>query len=139
MATAFESDVRIRRPATEVWDALTDWPTAPEWMRGVDGISADGPVTAGTALRFSARGAERPAEIVEAESGRLLVLRYQQGSVTAIYRYEVEELGEQLTRFGLIADCTVSGPLRLVAPLLRVVLRRSDGGQPEAMRARLEA
>ena len=43
MAAAFSSESTIDRPAAEVWAALTRWEDAPEWMSGIDSMSADGP------------------------------------------------------------------------------------------------
>ncbi len=138
MATAFESEASIGRSATEVWAALVDWPRAPTWMRGIDRIAADGPAVAGTKLTFAARGADRPARIIEVDEGRRLVLLSEQGPVAATYRYEIESIGDERSVIRLHAECDVGGPLRILAPLIRRVLRRTDGGQPEALRAMLE-
>ena len=36
MAQAFSVDEVIHRPAAQVWEALTDWPNAHQWMPGVE-------------------------------------------------------------------------------------------------------
>ncbi|MEO1061831.1 MAG: SRPBCC family protein [Actinomycetota bacterium] len=133
MATAFESEAHIRRPIEEVWAVLVDWARAPEWMAGIDAISAAGDVAVGTRLTFTARGKERPAEIVELDVGRRLSIRSEQGPVTATYRYELEPSTEAATWLRLRADCEVRGPLGVLAPLIRRTLRRTDGGQPAAL------
>ncbi len=33
------------------------------------------------------------------------------------------------TRLRLVADCEIRGPLKLLGPLLRAAIRRTDGGQ----------
>ncbi|MEM8905315.1 MAG: SRPBCC family protein [Actinomycetota bacterium] len=137
MARAFEREVVIGRPVAEVWSTLVDWSTAPRWMSGIERIAANGPVAPGTQLTFSARGRVRPAEILEAGDGRLVV-RSEQGPVSATYCYEVEATPGG-TRFRLTVDCDVRGPLRLLAPLVGRTLRRTDGGQPDALRSLLEA
>lgn len=121
-------------PAGPVWDRLVDWGSATQWMPGVDALRAEGPVAAGTALVFTARGKERRGSIVAVEPGRSVTLRSIQGGVTADYTYECVDHG-QGTRVSLIADCSITDPLRLLGPLIRFAIRRSDGGQLDAFAA----
>ena len=39
------------------------------------------------------------------------------------------------TRVGLVADCSMTGPTRLFAPVIRYAIRRADGGQLAAFAA----
>ena len=41
-------EVDSDRPASEVWERLTDWENAHQWMPGIDGMAADGETAAGT-------------------------------------------------------------------------------------------
>lgn len=138
MAQAFAVDERIDAPVPQVWETLTDWSRAPEWMKGVDRLSADGPTEVGTTLTFTARGKDRTSEIVEVTPGRAVTLRSTQGKVVADYRYRCRADGEA-TRVELVADCRTDGPLMTVlGPLLRYVIRRTDGGQLRALRQLVE-
>lgn len=138
MPIAFVAEESIAEPPDRVWRVLTDWEAAPRWMKGVDRLSADGPNAPGTKLTFHARGEDRGAEIVEYEEGRRLVLRSTQGNVTADYRYELEPAGEGRTDVTLTADCEIRGWLSLFGPLLRFVIRRTDGDQLEGLRVAVE-
>lgn len=139
MPTAFTATEPIDAPPEAVWKVLTSWPDAPRWMKGIDTMSADGETAAGTELRFTARGKERTARLVEVDPGRSLVMRSVQGPVTADYRYELAVDGPDRTVATLTADCTVGGVAGLFAPLLRFVVRRTDGHQLTHLRRAVES
>lgn len=139
MHTAFTATTEVARPSDDVWATLTDWDRAQAWMPGTTDLRADGPTTPGTTLTFTARRGQRRATITEVDPGRQLVLRSEQGPVTADYRYRVADSGPGRATVTLVADCAVRGPLALFAPLLRRSLRRTDGDQLEALRAAVEA
>ena len=139
MAQAFSVDEVIHRPAAQVWEALTDWPNAHQWMPGVEGMTAEGDTAEGTQLTFRARGADRSSTIAQCDAGRSIVLRSVQGGVTADYAYEVHEHGEDSARVTLVANCQITGLLwRLLSPLLRVAVRMSDGKQLRLLKAIVE-
>ena len=93
-------------------------------------MSADGDTAEGTHIRFRTRGADRDSLIASCEPGRSIVLRSQQGGVTADYVYSLEPVGETATRVTLVAECNFSGlHYRLLAPLIRFAIRGTDGGQ----------
>ena len=139
MSRTISIEEEIRRPAEHVWAALTDWQNAHRWMPGVKEMTADGETAAGTKLTFTARGAERTSTIIGYDSGRSVVLRSVQGGVTADYQYEVHDLGGGSSRVTLVADCRISGLLlRLVSPLLRIAIRRTDGKQLRLLKDLIE-
>ena len=85
MSNGFESIEHISRPVEEVWAGLTDWKQAPTWMNGIEemrGPEPEGPVE-GQTVFSRARGAERQSTIVVWSPPRRLVLRSQQGGVSA--------------------------------------------------------
>ena len=59
--------------------------------------------------------------------------------------FEVEErierspdvVWKRLTDF--VADCEMTGPLRILAPILRILIKRSDGAQLQELRSVIEA
>lgn len=143
MAEAFRATEKIAAPADAVWAVLTDWDRATEWMGGIDALRAEGPNEVGTTLTFTARGKERSSRIVALEPGRSVTLRSEQGKATADYRYRCtpsDGEGADGTTVELVADCRTEGAVMAVAgPLLRMMMKRTDGSQLEALKRIVEA
>lgn len=137
MAIAFETEERVAVRPEVAWRRLTDWEGAPAWMGGIDSMAASGPTEVGTQLEFHARGKSRTSEISHVVEGREVTLTSRQGPVSADYSYRCEPEGEG-TRLALVADCEIRGPLRLLGPLLRRAMARTDGGQLRALKSILE-
>lgn len=137
MTTAFTATTTVGYPVATVWERLVDWDTAHRWMPGVGAARGEGPVAPGSTVVFTARGKERRATIATLEPGRSITLRSVQGGLTADYTYECVADGPA-TRVGLVADCSMAGPVRLLAPLIRYAIRRADGGQLVAFAATFE-
>jgi uncharacterized protein YndB with AHSA1/START domain len=134
MSKAFAVTQVIDRPAEQVWRVLTDWRRAPDWMSGVDSVTHDG----GTTLRFVARKRERTSEIAAVRPGESITLTSVQAGVRAEYTYTLEPSGDS-TRATLVADVTTTPIWRPVAPALRALIRRTDGGQLDALKRLVEA
>ena len=140
MAQSFSVEETIHRPASEVWEALTDWSNAHQWMPGIGRMQGDGETKTGTVLTFHARGTDRSTTIVHCEDGQSIVLRSIQGGVTADYAYGVHALGERSTRVTLVANCQFTGLWwRMISPLVRLAVRFSDGKQLRLLRALVES
>jgi uncharacterized protein YndB with AHSA1/START domain len=135
MTRAFTRSRTIDRPADDVWRQLTDWDSAAGWL-GVDAISASGPTAPGTVLTFHTRGKEHTSTITAVEPGRSVVLRSVQGGVTADYRYAVEPAGTG-SRVTVDADVRTSGAMRLLGPVIRAAIRRTDRDQLDRLAATL--
>ena len=128
MPIAFAVEATIARFADEVWRALTDWSSAHRWMAGVD-----------TRIPFRARDQDRTATITSWQPGRSFVLRSEHGGVTADYEYSLNESKAGSTRVTLTADCHMRGaPWRLLAPLIRMAIRKADRGQFAALKQLIE-
>ena len=141
MGNGFRSSEHIHRPVEEVWAILTDWGHAPQWMNGIDEMSGPDPqsVAEGATVRFRARGADRESTVAVWSPPRRLVLRSRQGGVTATYKYTCEP-EEDGTRVTLQAGCEMRGlGWRLIGPLIRYLMKRSDGGQIAALKRLLES
>jgi len=134
MTEAFNAETTIDRPVTEVWARLIDWDDAARWMSGVEGLRAQGPTAVGTWLIFTTRGKQRSSQIAELDPGRSITLRSTQGGVTADYVYACAPEGGG-TRVSLVADCRMTGPVRLLGPVIRSAIRKADGGQLNAFAA----
>jgi uncharacterized protein YndB with AHSA1/START domain len=137
MARSFYVEETISKPASEVWAAITDWDSAHEWMRGIDRMEADRETAEGTKLTFYARGAERESSVARFEPGHLIVLRSVQGGVTADYTYEVHPQGDE-TRVTLLAECSFTGLWKIAAPMIRVAIKMTDGGQLKDLKGFVE-
>lgn len=134
MTEVFTAEIVIDRPVDAVWARLTDWDTAARWMPGVDALRAHGPTATGATLTFTTRGRERTGRIVALDPGRGITLRSTQGGVTADYAYTCAPHGAG-TRVRLVADCRMTGPVRLLGPVIRSAIRRADGRQLDAFAA----
>lgn len=137
MPHAFTASATIDRPVEQVWAALTDWANAPQWMNGIDWM--DGKTAPGATLTFHTRGKDRTSEIVALEPGRSLTLRSVQGGATADYVYALSPTDDGRTVATLTADCEMRGALRLLGPVIRPAIRRTDGGQMDALKSFVEA
>lgn len=139
MKNAFVAEQTIKRPSDEVWAALTDWKNAHNWMPGIDSLRSEGDLAVGTRLTFRARGKDRPSEIAALDPGRSLTLRSKQGRVTADYTYEVEPAEHEASRVTLTAACEAGGPFSVIAPLLRLAMRRTDSKQLDELKSMVES
>ena len=139
MTQTISATETISRPPEHVWAVLTDWPGAVRWMKGIESMSIDGDTVEGAHVGFVTRGQDRDSVIAHCDPGRSIVLRSQQGSVTADYTYSLEPVGESSTRVSLVAECHFSGLLfRLLSPLIGFAIRRTDGGQIAALKQVIE-
>lgn len=134
MTEVFTADTTIDRPVDVVWARLIDWDFAARWMPGVDALRAQGPTEIGTKLTFTTRGKERAGQIAALDPGRSITLRSVQGGVTADYVYRCTPNGDG-TRVSLVADCRITGPVRLLSPMIRSAIRRADSDQLDAFAA----
>ena len=141
MSNGFEAIEHIHRPVEEVWARLTDWKQAPGWMNGIEQMSGPEPgaVCEGTRIVFRARGAERESTVTAWSPPERLVLRSNQGGVTATYEYTCRPEGDG-TRVTLRARCETRGlAWNLVGPLIRFLMKRADAGQIRALKVLLES
>ena len=139
MARTISVTETIDRSPGEVWEVLTDWPGGVRWMNGIESMSIEGETVEGAHVRFHTRGQDRDSVITHCDPGRSITLRSQQGGVTADYTYSIEALGASSSRVSLEAECHFSGLLfRLLGPLIRFAIRRTDGGQIAALKRVIE-
>ena len=139
MAKTISTSETINASSEQVWEVLTDWPGAVRWMNGIESMSIDGETVEGARVHFLTRGQDRESVITQCEPGRSLTLRSQQGGVTADYRYSIEPMGESSCLVRLEAECEFKGwRYRLLGPLIRFAIRRTDGGQIAALKRVIE-
>jgi len=136
MTLAFSDRRTVSADPAAVWAVLTDWSRASEWLPGVEGMRAEGPLAVGTVLRFTARGAARTSTITALDPGRALTLTSEQPGVRADYRYSLESDGRGTT-ISLEADVETRGAMRLLGPVIRGAIAKEDGAQLERLVALL--
>lgn len=136
MTLAFSTRRSVPSSPADVWAVLTDWGRAGEWLPGVEGMRAEGPLAVGTVLRFTARGKERTSTITALEAGRAITLTSEQPGVHADYRYELAPAGSGTT-VTLTADVTARGPMRLLGGVIRGAIAKADGSQLDRLAALL--
>ena len=93
----------------------------------------------GAVLTFHARGKERTSEIVALDPGCSITLRSVQGGVSADYVYGLTLLGDDHCEATLSAACNMTGAWRLLGPIIRPAMKRSDSGQMDALKRVVEA
>ena len=135
----FQVEERIAAPPEVVWRHLSDPALMAAWMPGIEDMRSrdGGPLRTGSALTFRARGAERSSSVAAFEPERLIALQSTQGAFTATYRYGLRAEGGA-TIVSLRAECSASGWMRLLAPLIRTLIRQSDRGQLALLRTCIE-
>lgn len=138
MSVAFTTRTTIDRPAAKVWESLVDWDSAQHWMSDIEWLKADGPTQVGTRLTFRARGKDRPSTIADLDPGEAILLRSEQGGVTADYHYRLHPIDESTTDVELTATCATRGAWSLVGPLLRAAMRRADRSQLDSFKRHIE-
>lgn len=138
MSQAFRDDQTILAPPHAVWETLTDWSTASEWMPGVSDMRAEGDIAVGTELTFSARGKARTSTVTALDPERLLTMSSSMPGVLADYTYSLEPAGNGTT-VSLVADVEVSGPMKLMGKVIRSAIAKEDGVQLARLKAFIES
>jgi uncharacterized protein YndB with AHSA1/START domain len=133
------TEIRIARPAPDVWRVVADYDHDPAWRAGVDTMapSPGGLVEAGTTtaevLRFGGRTYRNGGVVESVDPGRRFTWRTTSG-VDARGAREVIAVDETTSVVRLTLDPTLTGARRLLLPMLRRQLT-ADG---ERLRSLLE-
>ena len=135
----FKVAEHIDAPVAHVWRYLTEPGLMNEWMTGIESVRTEHgrALESGMRLYFSARGTERSSAVVDFETERCIALQSKQGPFTATYRYGLRPDGEA-TVVELEADCVATGIARIIAPVVRSLIRRSDQNQLTALKGLAE-
>lgn len=133
---AIQDSVEIAQPPGDVWSVLTNWEMAGDWLPHMASCQGPTEMRVGDELSFLYHDQPGSATVEVLDPGRRLVIRRTNGPVEAVFTYEVEgtDVG---TTVRLSADIETS-QLRLVRPLLRRGLVRTDRDQLQRLKAHLE-
>lgn len=136
-----ESGIEVARDPAEVWGVVGDFGNDRRW-RGVDEMRSDppGPARAGTSthevLRFLGSTYVTDATVTEAAPGRLAYEGGGDGTTVRGYRRVEQAPGG--ARFVEGLEIGLSGPMRLLEPLLARLYARRMRSEVLALKAMLE-
>ncbi|GAA5225804.1 SRPBCC family protein [Paeniglutamicibacter antarcticus] len=85
----------IHLSVPRVWELLTDWAAAPEWMPGVDWMEAEQLTGPGTVLDYRCGPHERQLLITDVREEDSITLSSGGGDITVLYTYLLTEESEQ--------------------------------------------
>lgn len=140
--SSLELDVGVARTPEEVWNVVGDFGQDGRW-RAVETMSSDpsGPARTGTktheVLRFMGSTYVTDATVTDVEPGRRL--SYEGGGDgTTVRGYRRVEARPDGARFVEGLEITLSGPMRLLEPLLARLYARRMRSEVDALKAMLE-
>ncbi|MGK0170610.1 MAG: hypothetical protein ACI9W2_002336 [Gammaproteobacteria bacterium] len=130
----------IGQSKSQVWETVTDWTRAHQWMGGVSAVRMrdTGEAGLGSVLAFDVRGTERERTITRWTPGDAFALRASRGNVTVVYIYRFED-SPQGTQVRLDIECLGHGlGWRVLAPVVSAFAGRSNAGQLRALKKLVE-
>jgi uncharacterized protein YndB with AHSA1/START domain len=135
---AISESATIERSIDAVWETLTNWSVAPDWMPRVTSFEGPVPIAAGDEVTFEYQDQPASAVIDEVEAPRRLVIRRTNGPVQAVFTYELRPNGEGTT-VHLAADIVTAPGLGLMRRPLRRALARTDRDQLKLLKRLVES
>jgi uncharacterized protein YndB with AHSA1/START domain len=143
MAT-FRSAITIDRPLEDVFAVLSDPERTAKWSSLTTGetMISTGPIGVGSTYRVVSKGLVRPAvrenEVTEFELNRRWAVRSRTGSpaTRASATFHPVEGG---TRIDFSVEAELTGPLRVVAPVVMTVGKRQWDRDLRKLKALMEA
>jgi len=135
--------IHIERPIEEVFSALTDARSQPQWDSGmVEGRhEPDAPAQLGTRItevrKFMGRVIETTSELIEFEANKKYVRKGKNGpmTLTGIIIFTETDTGTQVEWTWLLE---LAGPLSLMTPIMAKLLRRDGEAELGNFRQMLE-
>ncbi|MEM8959838.1 MAG: SRPBCC family protein [Acidobacteriota bacterium] len=136
----FRTETHIASTPETVWRHLTVPELMERWMAGAELLRTKdgGALHDGTELLFITRNNEQRSRVVSFEPRTLLGIRSTQGPFTATYHYRLTPNGTGV-HLALEAECTASGLARFAMPVIGLLIKMSDGGQPKAIKEQVES
>lgn len=140
--SALDRSIEICVPAERVWRTVGDFDRDHLWRRVEEMVSQPpGPAKEGTrtheVLRFLGSTYVTDAEVTEVVPGEFLAFEGSGGDTTVRGSRRVVDLGDR-TRYESRLDVEVSGSMRPLAPVLRLLLGRRVKGELRQLRTLLE-
>ncbi|HUW02235.1 MAG TPA: SRPBCC family protein [Acidimicrobiales bacterium] len=125
---AIDETIEIARPIGTVWDTITDWERAADWLPNVSECQGTAATGVGVELPFRYQGQPALAVIEQVRSPEHLVIRRPNGPVDAVFTYDLVATAEG-TSVHLRAELRSLKGIGLVTWLLGKFLARTDRDQ----------
>lgn len=131
MNRIFTDTITVNADLEEVWKYFINLEeNGPFWMNGISSLDkvSSGEVEEGTSYVFESRGKQLSTTITNYRPMDTVTLTSQQGKFRAdyIYSFRKEDNGTKVT---LNANCEASSLMKLLSPLIKVAIKKSDGDQ----------
>ena len=139
----FERSEHIARPHPQVWDFFVNHDNATKWNPDIVGLRqiTDGPVGVGTKFLETRRVGKKEhtvtLEITDFEEGRKYAGTVEAAGIRGTYTYRFEPRGDE-TEVKLVAEIHGKGIAKLMLPLVKRAMLKSDGAQLERLRDAVE-
>ncbi len=144
MAVDVQTQTVIARPRAEVAAYACDPDNAPRWYVNIKSIEweTSPPAELGSRMAFVAQFMGRRLaytyEIVELEPGEKMVMRTAEGPFPMETTYRFEDVGDGQTRMHLRNRGQPSGFSALMAPFMKMAMRRANTKDLASIKAVLE-
>ncbi|MDP5275646.1 SRPBCC family protein [Chengkuizengella axinellae] len=141
MSEVFSESTVVNENIEEVWGFLIDMEeNASKWMPNIPYMkkSSTGQVNNGTSFTFKARGKEQTSTITQFNPNEKFTLTSIQGDFRADYTYSLTKQADNTTKVSLVAKCEASGMMKMVAPLIKIAIKKADGGQLNTLKKVIE-
>jgi uncharacterized protein YndB with AHSA1/START domain len=140
-----EQSFKVRRPPGEVFAYMTDSANLASWQTSKVSVQplTDGPPRLGYRVKertkVGLRQWDQVVEFTEFEPGRAFGTHIVEGSMPVDGRWTFDDDGAGGTTVHFVAEGELSGPMRLVEPLVRAGVARSFRHYHELLARNVEA
>ncbi len=131
MNEIFTDTIIVNADLEEVWEYFIELEeNGSSWMNGISSLEkvTPGGVEEGTRYVFESRGKQLSTTITSYRPMDTVTLTSQQGNFRADYIYTFTR-DENTTDMSLKANCEASGLMKIMSPLIKVAIKKSDGDQ----------
>lgn len=138
-----ERVLTVDKPATLVWDYLSDFCSTDDWDPGtVETVRTSGDggpgTTYGNTSRFLGRETRLTYTVTEVRPGRQIVLRGENGTVTSTDTITVDAAAGGGTRVSYRAALSLHGLARMAEPLVGLGLRKLGADAEQSLAEALQ-
>ncbi|MEI5906682.1 SRPBCC family protein [Bacillus spongiae] len=133
MRDIFFENVMIHDVPDNVWASFIELEqNASKWMPGISSLrkTTDGPIQKGTEFTSYSRGKQQVTKVTDFQDHYRLTLTTIQGNFRADYTYTFKA-ENRATSVTLQATCSAKGVMKLLSPIIRYAIKKTDGRQLE--------
>ena len=137
----FTRNIRIERSRQDVWDYITDFCNANDWIRGFHSVEFLTPRPLARGSKFEVtrtllgRTDSQIIEVVEIDPPRLYAVRSRASGVDVTFTYRLSEATGHATVVELAVELTPATRLaRAFVPLATAAIQKFDGDQLELLK-----